>query len=225
MKRALLVLAGCAPGPIEPEAWQLDQDRVIAVRVTPPGIVAGEHATIDGLLAHAGGPTTIETPSAVTAAGSPLYPAVNFLFDHFEVIAPDDTVLADARTQLGLAAGAPIRFPLAVFFGPLSGDHFNTHKDMWLGESDANPGLPAVTIDGASPATSLTVALGRDIALAADRVDGDTVRWLSSCGTLREDAEPNAMLRVDEACDGELVVVVRDGRGGTVWHVWPLAAQ
>ena len=222
MRRALLVLAACAPAPIEPEAWQLDQDRVIAVRVTPPGIVAGEHATIDGLLAHAGGPTTVETPSAITAAGSPLFGAVNFLFDHFEVIAPDDATLAGARTQLGLAAGAPIPFPLAVFFGPLSGEHFNTHKDMWLGESDANPGLPALTIDGAPPAASLSVAVGRDIALVAD---AEAVRWLSSCGTLRDDDEPSAILHVDEACDGELVVVVRDGRGGTVWQVWPLAAE
>jgi hypothetical protein len=222
VKRLLLVLAACAPAPVEPEAWQLDQDRVIAVRVTPPGILAGEHATIDGLVAHAGGPTTTETPSGVTAAGSPLFEAVNFLFDHYEVIAPDDATLAGARTQLGLAAGAPIPFPLAVFFGPLSGDHFNTHKDMWLGEADANPSLPALTIDGAPPAASLVVALGRDIALVAD---ANTVRWLSSCGTLRDDDEPNAILRVDEACDGELVVVVRDGRGGTVWQVWSLAAE
>ncbi|MEO8840957.1 MAG: hypothetical protein ABI591_02505 [Kofleriaceae bacterium] len=222
MRYALLVLAACAPAPIEPEAWQLDQDRVIAVRVTPPGIVAGEHATVDGLLAHAGGPTTVEVPSAITAAGSPLYTAVNYLFDHYEVIAPDDATLADARSQLGLAAGAPIPFPLAVFFGPLSGDHFNTHKDMWLGESDANPSLPALTIDGTPPAASLTLGLGRDIALGAD---SETVRWLSSCGTLRDSDEPNAILRVDDACDGELVVVVRDGRGGTVWQVWHLTAQ
>jgi len=222
VKCLMLMLAACAPAPVEPEAWQLDQDRVIAVRVSPPGILAGEHATIDGLVAHAGGPTTIETPSAVTAAGSPLFEAVNFLFDHYEVIGPDDATLAGARTELGLAAGAPIPFPLAVFFGPLSGDHFNTHKDMWLGEADANPGLPALTIDGVQPTASLGVAVGRDIALVAD---ADTVRWLSSCGTLRDDDQPNAILRVDEACNGELVVVVRDGRGGTVWQVWSLAAE
>lgn len=222
MKRVLLVLAACAPAPIEPEAWQLDQDRVIAVRVTPPGIVAGEHALIDGLLAHAGGPTTVEAPSAVTAAGSPLYLAVNFLFDHYEVIGPDDAALAAARGELGLVAGAPVPFPLAVFFGPLSGDHFNTHKDMRLGESNANPSLPAITIDGAPAASVLALALGRDITLVAD---AESVRWLSSCGTLRDSDEPNASLRVDEACDGELVVVVRDGRGGTVWQVWQIAAQ
>lgn len=222
MKRALLVLAACAPAPIEPEAWQLDQDRVIAVRVAPPGIVAGEHALIDGLLAHAGGPTTVETPSGITAAGSPLYLAVNFLFDHYEVIGPDDAALADARLELGLAADAPVPFRLAVFFGPLSGDHFNTHKDMWLGESDPNPALPAVTIDGAPPMAALTLATGRDITLVAE---AESVRWLSSCGTLRDSDEPNAILRVDEACDGELVVVVRDGRGGTVWQVWQVTAQ
>jgi len=218
----LLLLAACAPKPIEPEAWQLDQDRVVAVRVTPPGIVAGEHALVDGLIAHADGPATIATPSAVTASGSPLFTAVNFLFDHYEVIGPDDTALADARAELGLAPGAPIPFELAVIFGPLSGDHFDTHKQMWLGEAAANPDLPAITIDGVAPDAAIAIATGRDIDLTAASED---VRWLTSCGTLRESEQPAAILRADEPCDGELVVVVRDDRGGTVWQVWPLRSQ
>jgi len=222
VKRALIFLVACAPGPVEPEAWQLDQDRVVAVRVTPPGIVAGEHALVDALLAHADGPTTIATPSAMTAAGSPLYTAVNFLFDHYEVIGPDDTALADARTELGLVPGAPIPFELAVFFGPLSGDHFDTHKQMWLGETAANPTLPAITIGGAAPDAQIAIATGHEIELTAAT---DDVRWLTSCGTLRDSEVPRAILVADASCDGELVVVIRDDRGGTVWQVWPLRSQ
>jgi hypothetical protein len=222
VKRALIFLAACAPGPVEPESWQLEQDRVVAVRVTPPGIGAGEHALVDALIAHADGPTTIATPSAMTAAGSPLFTAVSFLFDHYEVIGPDDTALADARTELGLAPGAPIPFELAVFFGPLSSDHFDTHKQMWLGEAAANPELPVITIDRAAPDAQIAIALDHEIELA---VAADHARWLTSCGTLRDSDQPTAILSADQPCDGELVVVVRDDRGGTVWQVWPLRSQ
>jgi hypothetical protein len=222
VKRALIFLAACAPGPVEPESWQLDQDRVVAVRVTPPGVAAGEHALVDALIAHVDGPTTIAMPSAMTAAGSPLFTAVNFLVDHYEVIGPDDSALADARVTLGLPVDAPIPFELAVFFGPLSGDHFDTHKQMWLGESDTNPVVPTIAIDGVAPDAAISIATGRDIALTAAT---DNVRWLTSCGTLRDSEEPAAILHVDEPCDGELVVVIRDGRGGTVWQVWPLRSQ
>ncbi len=222
MKCALMFFTACAPATLDPQAWQLDQDRVIAVRVTPPGLAAGEHAMLDGLLAHADGPTTIETPSAVSAPTSPLYAAVNFLIDHYEVIAPDEPTLAATRMELGLAAGTPIPLPLDVYFGPLRGDHFTTHKAMTLGASLANPVLPAITLDGAPVAGLLALVPRHDIALVAA---ANTVRWLTSCGTLRDADEPDAILRIDEPCDGELVVVVRDAVGGTVWQVWQISAQ
>jgi hypothetical protein len=51
------------------------------------------------------------------------------------------------------------------------------------------------------------------------------VRWLTSCGTLRDDTMPRAIHVVDEACDGELVVVVRDGDGGVAWVVQQIHAE
>jgi hypothetical protein len=215
MKRALIWLAACAPGPIEPEQWQLDQDRVIAVRISPPGIVSGEHATIDGLLAHADGPVTLSAPSGVTGAPNPLYLAVNFIIDHYEVIAPDPDTLATGRIELGLATDAPIPFELAVFFGPLNAAHLNSHKLMYLGETDANPALPYVSIPTAFP-------IGQDLSLYAEASD---VSWLTSCGALTESEEPAATLHLDTACDGQLVVVVRDPRGGVVWQVWPISSE
>ena len=211
MKRALILLVACTQSPVAPEAWQLDQDRVVAVRSTPPRLAPGEHALVDALMAHADGPTTIEIPSTMTAAHSPLFQAVNFIFDHWEVIGPDEDALAAARAELGLAAGAPVSLDVTVIFGPLDGAHVTTHKQIWLGESAANPALPDIQID--------PIALARDLALAADATD---VRWLTSCGTLRASDEPNAILRIDEPCSGELAVVVRDGLGGTVWQIQPI---
>ncbi len=222
-------LAACQ-GPVEPEAWQLDQDRVLGVRATPPRIAAGEHAMVDGLRAHAGGATTVDAPSALTAPHSPLFAAVNFVFDHWEVIAPDEAALADARAQLGLAPGAPILVELDVYFGPLSGVHLTTHKQIWLGDTASNPELPAITVDGralvaapdATPEATLAIGRGADHTLAAAASD---VSWFSSCGVLRDATELHAVLHADEPCTGELAVVSRDGRGGTVWHVWPLAVE
>lgn len=213
MKRALVLLAACTQSPVAPEAWQLAQDRVVAVRSTPPRLAPGEHAFVDALVAHADGPTTIEIPSAMTAAHSPLFEAVNFIIDHWEVIGPDEDALAAARISLGLPAGVAVPLDVTVIFGPLSGAHVTTHKQIWLGESAANPALPALSID--------PIALDRDLALAAAASD---VRWLTSCGTLRASDQPEAILRIDEPCTGELAVVVRDGLGGTVWQTQPIDA-
>ena len=39
----------------------------------------------------------------MTAAHSPLFTAINFIFDHWEVIGPDEDALAAARSELGIA--------------------------------------------------------------------------------------------------------------------------
>src|SRR4029079_15048087 len=44
--------AGC-PGARDPP-WQLDHDRIIAVRATPPGIAAGDKSTLDALIGTKG---------------------------------------------------------------------------------------------------------------------------------------------------------------------------
>jgi hypothetical protein len=217
---ALALLVACQD-PIPPERWQLDQERAVAVRVTPPRILAGEHALIDGLLAHADRPTTVTAPGDVVAVNSPLQLAVNFIFDHWEVIAPDDATLTATRTELGLAAGEPIPFELTVYFGTVAAPII-TQKRMWFGESVANPVLPAILIDGVPPGGSLVVPHATELTL---RADADKVSWLTSCGTLRDSQEPDAILALDAACTGELVVVVRDREGGTVWKVWPLDAE
>lgn len=223
-----LAIAGLASlvacqDPIEPEQWQLDQDRAVAVRVTPPRILAGEHAIVDGLLAHGERPTTVDAPGVVVAspATSPFALAVNFIFDHYEVIAPDEAELAAARTQLGLATGDPVRFEISVYFGTVA-HPIITQKEMWFGASTANPTLPPITIGGAAPGASLVLPRDRDLLLVATATK---VSWLTSCGTLRDSQEPDAILRLDAACTGELVVVVRDGGGGTTWQVWPLATE
>lgn len=225
MTRAVLVLAvaACHVDLVPP--WQLDQDRLVAVRVTPPHVAAGEVALVDALVAHAGGSTTgrtsIESPRGITAAGAPggLFTAVNFSIDHWEVRGPDDAGLAAARAELGLAADAPVPVELTCVFETLI-----ANKVIWLGDSRPNPDLPPILIDGAVPGATLDVPAGRDLQLSAVAED---VRWFSSAGTLVDDDQPTATLHVapEDPPSGELAVVVRDGAGGVVWQVWPITAH
>jgi hypothetical protein len=214
-------LAACTTAtPVAPEGWQLDQDRVIAVRSLPPGLAAGEHALFDALIAHAGGPTTIETPYSLNAAGSPLSGTVNYLFDHFELIAPDEATLADARTQLGIAPGAPIPLEVEADFETHA---FITQRQVLLGVHYDNIEIGDIAIGGEPIGVTVAVAHDSDVALSASL---GTVRWLTSCGELADSDELAAVLHTGAPCTGELVVVRRDATTtGTAWRVFPLTVE
>jgi hypothetical protein len=213
---SLALLAACVPdGPPE---WQLDHDRIVAVRAEPPAIPPGGVGRLDVLVAHEGGPTTVEMPETMSASDSPLFTAIHFNIDHYQVDGPDEAQLADARAQLGLPDGAPV--PLDVDLrvsGPLYGT-----KRVWLGIAADNPVLPAVTIDGAAADTSVTLPAHHEAPLL---IEASTAHWFASCGALEHEREASARLVTDDACDGELVVVVRDGAGGVTWGVWQLTIR
>jgi hypothetical protein len=214
VKRALLVLlAACDPQVTDPP-WQLDHDRIVAARAEPPHIAPGEIALLDALVAHAGGPTTIERALHASAPNAPagLFTAVHFFIDHWRVDGPDETALAAARAELGLAPSAAV--PLVVHI-EVPGELI-AQKTVWLGDRHANPPAPAFTL----PALGLG-----DVALDHDVPPGWSVRWLASCGSLTGDATPHATLSLAEPCTGELALVVRDPAGGVAWQILPLVAQ
>jgi hypothetical protein len=216
-----VLLAACADETTPP--WQLDHERVVAVRSTPPHINSGEVARLSALVAHEGGPTEEVSPIGASAPFAPagLFTAVHFNLDHWQVDGANPEQLAQARTELGLADNAPV--PLSVtlqFPGRLFAE-----KIVWLGDSRPNPDLPAVRVDGAELAGELQLAREAEASLVIEVNDGDRARWLTSCGALDGEDSPRARLRVGERCDGELVLVVRDVFGGTVWSALPLHVQ
>ncbi|HSD89488.1 MAG TPA: hypothetical protein VLB44_18285 [Kofleriaceae bacterium] len=215
MKRALLMLAMAACVPDSDPPWQIDHDRIVAVRSDPPAILPGEIARLDVLVAHAGGPTTIEQPLAASAPDQSLYTAVHFYLDHWQVDGPDEMQLAAARAELGLADGAPVPLDITLrVAGPLY-----AQKRVLLGATAQNPILPNVTIDGAPAGTTVALETRHTARLLIEAPD---VRWLTSCGELADDHAAQATLVTGDACTGELVVVARDGNGGVAWQVWPL---
>ncbi len=227
MRRAaiLAVLVGCS-GDVAPD-WQLSHDRVIAVRATPPRIVSGEVAQIDALLGHLGqppddvDPDTAEVVSPASLAGALARSAA-----HWTVTAPGDEPLVAARSELGLAAGAPVPLQLRVGFTRLGQTAL---KIVWLGQHTDNPVIDPVTIDGRDglAEAQLTVPAGVDVPLAVNFDATYNLNWLTSCGTMHDFDLAMAHLRVEpeDPHAGTLAIVVRDALGGVAWHLWAITAQ
>jgi len=216
---AVMLVGGCA-GDLDPP-WQLDHDRIVAVRADPPRIEAKATTHISVLLAHAGAPTSTVTPASIVVVSPPIL-ADEELADG-ALTAPDERQLGTAREQLALAEDAPVPLSLEIRTAG-----FEAMTTIWLGATGTNPALDGLQIDGRAPAATLEVAAGVDVSLAVTADDeSSSVTWLTSCGTLHDFDLSRALLRVEpeDPHEGELAVVVRDLRGGVTWQVWPIRAR
>jgi len=221
---AALVGAACT-GDVDP-AWQLDHDRVITVRSTPPRIATGETAELDALIGRKGRPPsevepdTAEVVSPAALSGVLGHPA------RWTVTAPADDQLAAGRSELGLDAGVSVPVRIRVTFAD-TGEV--AYKIVWLGEHADNPVIDPITVDGTDVVTAsqLTVGQGVDVRLAVDFDDSYTINWLTSCGTMHDFDLARAYLRVEpeDPKSGTLGVVVRDALGGVAWQLWPITAE
>lgn len=222
---ALVALAACA-GDLDPP-WQLDHDRIVAVRATPPGITAGQTATIDALLAHKGSGTSMAPPELATVMSpASLADVLSLQAGSWVVTAPGEDRLATARTELKLPAGAPV--PLSVGVSYANRTLFAT-KTIALGATADNPRIAGVTVDGKPPgATAIVVGKLVKVPLAIEADDAAfDVAWVTSCGTMHDFDLPQAYLKVetDDPDAGELGVVLRDAHGGVAWQLWSIRAE
>jgi len=219
------VMMGCSDDTDPP--WQLDHDRIIAVRATPPRVAAGEQATIDALVGFRGAPVAELAPDSVTVESpASLAATVSRGSAGWTVTAPSAEQLAAARGELGLAAGALV--PLSIRAGYTQSGLFAT-KTVWLGGDATNPTMTGVTVDRGDPGdTEIVVDPLVDVPLSIgfDDVRYD-VTWLSSCGTMHDFDLPTAYLRVeaDDPTSGQLAVVVRDDSGGVGWRIWSIRTR
>lgn len=222
----IVMLAVIAPGCTDDTdpPWQLDHQRIIAVRATPPRILAGAEAVIDGLIGFAGAPTIERAPDEVVATSpASLASAVRFDAGRWVVRAPDS--LAGARSELGLAADAPVPLVIEARYAATG---LRATKTVWLGATADNPTMAAIQINGAAPGDDLVIAPLVDVPMAVAFDDeGYDVTWLSSCGTMHDFDLPKAYLRVeaDDPTAGQLAVVVRDATGGVSWRLWTIRAE
>ncbi|HEX5060572.1 MAG TPA: hypothetical protein VFV99_14490 [Kofleriaceae bacterium] len=237
MRWLLLValLVGCNSDLDEP--WQLEHDRIIAIRATPPRILSGETSTIDVLLGFSAAemPVVERGPDVATVV-SPMSLMDTLANDNgnWVVTAPSEERLAAAREELELEPGAPV--PLVVGIAVAwpyeivtpQGNAFGGAKTLWLGESATNPELTGMLINGIEPGAELVVPKEVKVPLFVEADDKiDIVNWLTSCGEMHDFDLHKAYLKVlpDQPQDGQLAVVKRDDRGGVSWRVWPIRAE
>jgi hypothetical protein len=223
----LVAAAGCV-GDLDPR-WQLDHDRIVAVRATPSRIPPGARAGLDGLVAVKNGVTAVAQPlGAEVAPTAPAALAGSVIEDAngWAVIAPSEDVLVQARVELGLAAGVPVPLDVGIAFASSTGAPLVAIKTVFLDDSADNPTIGAVTLAGApvGPDDSLSVPFDLDVPLTVDEDTPIAVSWLTSCGTLTDDDEHAATLQVQpkDSTSGQLAVVVRDTLGGVAWQLWPI---
>lgn len=222
---AAALLAACGQDVDLP--WQLDHERVIAVRATPPRLPPGQRAQLDALLGRRDGapyearPNQVEVVSPQSLAG-----ALQAADGAYSVLAPNAQALAAARVELGLAEGAAVPLQLRVGFAD---SERTALKVVWLGDTGDNPVLSSALVDGqqALAQDALYVAPQTEVRLEVPFDASYNINWLTSCGTMHDFDLARAYLRVEPADPqaGHLAVVVRDDRGGVAWRVWPITAQ
>jgi hypothetical protein len=218
------MLLACATNADPP--WQLRHDRIIAVRVTSPHLLAGQVAEIDALVTSVDGGVAVQTPMAASAS-APLAGVVSQTGSGWQVTAPDDATLGAARAALGLADGAVIPLELSTTF-VVGGETLVAKKRVYFGDTHENPVPGAVTVDGVPPESAGPVPYDTDVALRITEDSANNVNWLTSCGSLDNDNNEHAALlhvKPGESPNGQLVVVVRDPLGGVGWQTWPLSSH
>jgi len=232
---AALVAAGCVDE-VDP-VWDLDHDRIIAVRATPPRIPSGEQATLDALIGKKGGAPSEEVPAgAMVVSPESLASALAFTGGAWVVTAPDEAQLATARTELGLEAGAPVplvvgvAFPASTFPSGEVKEGLAATKTIWLGDTAENPVLAPAEINGVDATVMMEIVIPREVDVRLRvpfEVTETDVNWLTSCGTMHDYDLPDAYLHVepDDPTEGDLAVVVRTEDGGVAWRVWPIRAE
>jgi hypothetical protein len=217
--------AACT-GDLDPP-WQLDHDRIVAVRATPPSITPGSKATLDALLGKKGDKVRVAVPELATVV-SPTSLASALAFDgtNWVVTAPSEDRLVAARAELKLAAGAPVPLQVGVSY---DGQALVATKTVQLGVAADNPALGNLTINGA-PAGTSEIVIGKLVRVPLTTEFDDEnydVTWLTSCGTMHDFDLPKAEVEVeeDDPTEGELVLVVRDAGAGVTWTRWPIHAE
>ena len=228
--RRLLVLAllvGCG-GDIDPP-WQLDHDRIVAVRATPPGIMPGEESELDALISLKGLGTmdAVVPEGALVASPMALSGAVIPENGKWIVRVPPEPMLAAARLELHLAEGAPIPLRIGVAYGQGT---LAAIKTVWIGKTLTNPTLAQMTIDGdpLEGKADLVVPKETKVFFSIPAIPDDDVNWLTNVGEMHDFDLPTAYLKVakdEDMLEGELAVVKRDIDGGVAWRIWPIKAE
>ena len=220
---ALALFAAACTGDVDAQ-WQLDHNRIIAVRATPPHIPAGATSTIDVFMGYVGSDVAVVAPDSV-AVQSPT--SLTTIVSGATVTAPSATTLAQLRSDMGLSGSDPV--PLEV---EIEAGGFEALKTIYMGDSSDNPTLDMLMVNGQTPpagsSATIVVPANVDVPLFVNADDTvDNINWLTSCGTMNDFDLHDAFLQVQpsDPQSGQLAVVLRDESAGVVWAYWSITAE
>jgi hypothetical protein len=227
------------------EQWELDHDRIIAIRAEPPRIEAGETSVIEMLLGYEVMSVEVKKPDfAQVVAPASLASALSFDGARWIVTAPSEETLAAVRAELGLEPDAPVPLQIGVavawptpVMSPEGMNGFAGTKTVWLGQEGLNPPMNGLVIgDVEAPPEGTEIVFPKQVGSASPPktwlvveadAQRDIINWLSSCGTVHDFDLPRAYVTVDDEdrTEGQLALVLRDELGGVTWRVWPCRAE
>ncbi len=193
-----LLLAACNEAA---EPARLDHAQILAVRATPPHVLAAGTTKIDLLVGDDAGAVFELQPETVVAA----------------------TLAVEHTAEGWLVHGGGVPAVTVAVTATIDGESWRAEKAVAFDDQPRdNPAVTTVDIDGAQ-AQAVDAAVGARPALTANCAGSDvlTYSWYSSVGDLEHYHKQTATLKADSPADGTIAIVVRDDAGGVGWQVLP----
>jgi hypothetical protein len=217
----IVLLAGCDQFATPAE---LASPQILALRAEPPAVPPGGSAALDILVADASG--VIASP-VVTWKVTPSLP------DELPLgqIEPGAGGTAIYTAPAELAMSPAVAAVTATVFLP--DDELTAIKAVIIGDlALQNPALTAFTVDGedrlAQPSLTLEVDQVVRLQLATQPAidEMSLFAWYCTVGAIAQyQSNPVELVAQDEPGSGWLFAVMRDGRGGVVWHAVAVTVQ
>lgn len=214
------------------QRWELDHARVLAVRLSAPGLAPGSAATVDALVVDDAGVPAVVTPRLVVL---PVPDDASVLTlaaaeGAWTVTAGDAAAIGQARLAAGLTDDQPLALTLAAVV-TIDGVDFVATKQVRLGEDLANPPTPVIHVDGVAAAdTPMPVPIEADVALTLGGItptDDLAFDWMTGTGELTrsETAAATLTIAADDPRAAHVVAIVRSEVGGAAWATATIAVE
>lgn len=211
MKSAIVALALAVAGCTDfPHPSELEHPQIIGLRADPPALAPGERSRLDLLVAGPDGPMTPAVTWSVAGDGRiELEDGTAYLVGGAEgALSVEATALIDGRA---LAARKSVRI---------------------TGEGATNPIVTELLVAGQPVADGDRISLpaaatvGLSLAVSPPPDEDALVSWYTTAGEIDRYRVPAPeLLTAPEPGTGWLIVVHRDGRGGTCWRSVELSIE
>lgn len=198
---------------------ELESTQILAIQSEPASVTLGASANLEIFVADQEGP--IADPDVRWSLQPQVgLPALGTLVDDGTTVrytAPDTVPEIPTLVTVQASLDTPEGTLLAV-------------KAMLIGGPTlVNPQIQAITVDGVEASDTVTLRAGQEsiiaVQLMSEPSEDATYAWYARPGTIEEyRSSPTTLQAPDEASDGWLIVVVRDG-GGIAYHSVPIRVE